>query len=89
MATSFLSSRLPMTGVVVIGNLGGALLAFAYFRFVDPTVNEGIAALGAVEIAYFVLGSGLLFAIGRALIARWMQPVTRRVASNTVPPRST
>lgn len=46
MAITLLPSRLPVTGVVIIGNLGGALLTFAYFRFVDPTVSEGISALG-------------------------------------------
>ncbi len=85
MATSSLPSRLPLTGVVIIGNLGGALLTFAYFRFVDPTLNEGISSLGTAEIAYFVLGFALLSAIVRALTARWMQPVTRRAASNPVP----
>jgi adenylate cyclase len=86
MAITSPPSRLPMTGIVIIGNLGGALLTFAYFRFVDPTVNEGISALGMAEIAYFVFGFGLLFVIARTLIARWMQPIARRPASNAVPP---
>ncbi len=85
MATSLPSSRWLLAGVLIIGNLGGALLTFAYFRFVDPTINEGISTLGTAEIAYFVLGFGVLFVIVRALIARWMQPVTRRAASNPVP----
>lgn len=68
--------RRALTGIVVAGNLGGALLTFAYFRFVDPTVNQGVAALGAAESVFFALSFGVLWTIWRAIAARWMQPVT-------------
>jgi len=76
-ANARLPPHLPLTGIVVAGNLGGALLTFAYFRFVDPSVNEGVAALGASDIVFFVLSFGLLWAVGRAMTRRWMRPLTR------------
>ena len=48
------SRRLVTT--MVPGNFGGALLTFAYFRFLDPTALEGSAPLGATEAAYFLGG---------------------------------
>lgn len=81
-ANARLPPHLPLTGIVVAGNLGGALLTFAYFRFVDPSVNEGVAALGASDIVFFVLSFGLLWAVGRAMTRRWMRPLTRRDAGS-------
>lgn len=76
MASFPLSTRRALAGIVVAGNLGGALLTFAYFRFVDPTVNQGVAELGAAESVFFALSFGVLWTIWRAIAARWMRPVT-------------
>lgn len=66
-----------MIATMLGGNLGGALLTFAYFRFLDPLALRGAAPLGAAEIAYFVAGFSLLSGIGRFVLARWTAPVMR------------
>ncbi len=57
------------------GNLGGALLTFAYFRFLDPLALYGVAPLGIYEALYFVVAFSLLFAVGRKVTARWAGPL--------------
>jgi len=71
------SNRLFVT--MLFGNLGGALLTFVYFRFLDPLALDGGGALGLNEIAFFVLGFSLLFVIGRTLAARWTSPIIRTI----------
>ena len=71
------SFRARMLGLTVLGNLGGALLTFLYFRDVDPTAVSGRGATTGAEIAYFVIAFGLLFAVGRHLSMRWLAPLTR------------
>ncbi len=67
------SRRLVTT--MVLGNFGGALLTFAYFRFLDPTALEGSAPLGATEAAYFLGGFLVLFFIGWVVAERWSRPL--------------
>jgi len=64
-----------MIVITLIGNLGGALLTFVYFRFVDPSALGGAAPLGVVEVAYFVVCFALLSLLARAVAARWLRPV--------------
>ena len=60
---------------MLAGNLGGALLTFFYFRFLDPLALAGVAPLGSSEVVFFVVAFSLLFGIGRAVTSRWMRPV--------------
>ena len=79
-----LTIRPWLQGLMVLGNLGGAVLTFLYFHYVDPTaVGGGVATTGA-EIAYFVIAFGLLSVIGRGLAKRWLAPLTR--AGTVLPP---
>ncbi len=79
-----LSSRVHLQTLMVLGNLGGAVLTFLYFHYVDPmAVSGGVATTGA-EIAYFVIAFGLLSVVGRRLAKRWLAPLTR--AGAVLPP---
>jgi class 3 adenylate cyclase len=78
------SFRTRMLGLTLLGNLGGALLTFLYFIYVDPRAVSGRAATTGAEIAYFVVASTLLFAVGRYLSMRWLAPLTR--AGGVLPP---
>ena len=60
----------------LLGNLGGALLTFVYFRFLDTAALDGVAPPGAIELGYFVVAFGLLSVLGRAAFVRWVLPVT-------------
>ncbi|HET7344120.1 MAG TPA: adenylate/guanylate cyclase domain-containing protein [Methylomirabilota bacterium] len=62
----------------VPANLVGALVTYAYFRFVD--YEGSMHATGPGEIAYFVVGFSLLIAIGYTIFTRWSRPLA------TVPP---
>ena len=73
-----LSFRAHLQTLMVLGNLGGAVLTFLYFHYVDPmAVSGGVATTGA-EIAYFVVAFGLLSVIGRRLAKRWLAPLRGR-----------
>jgi adenylate cyclase len=64
-----------MVLTTLAANLGGALLTFVYFRYLDPSALDGTAPVGAPELAYFVIAFALLFGIGRAIATRWSRPV--------------
>ncbi|HYN61217.1 MAG TPA: adenylate/guanylate cyclase domain-containing protein [Rubrivivax sp.] len=81
------SFRARMLGLTLLGNLGGALLTFLYFVYVDPRAVSGRVATTGAEIAYFVVASALLFAVGRHLSMRWLAPLTR--AGGVLPPGPT
>jgi len=72
-----------MTGLTVFGNLGGAILTFVYFRWVDPAALTAKAPVAAGELVYFVLGFALLFGAGRTLSALWLAPLKQ---AGPVPP---
>ena len=69
------SARQRLVRLLVLGNLGGAVLTFVYFHEVDP-IKSGVR-FGGAELAFFVLGFGLLSVVGRLASARWMRPVTQ------------
>ena len=69
------SLRRRLVRLVVLGNLGGAVLTFLYFREVDPIA--GGARLGAAELTFFVVGFSLLAVAGRVTSALWMRPVAQ------------
>ena len=66
---------------MLLGNLGGAVVTFAYFRFLDPSALEGVAPLGWREGLYFLLAFSALFLVGRMVAARWVGPVVRHVGA--------
>jgi adenylate cyclase len=57
------------------GNLGGALLTFAYFRFLDPAALNDGAPLHNTELGYFLGAFAVLFLMGRVAARRWTKPV--------------
>ena len=68
-------------GTLLAGNLGGALVTFAYFRFLDPSAMADVAPLGLSEALFFLLGFSALFLVGRAVSARWAGPLVRHVGA--------
>jgi len=76
-----LSFGARVVGVTVVGNLGGAVLAFLYFKFVDTTAVGRKLSVEPGELVYFVLGFGLLFALGRTLSGRWMAPLRQTTSA--------
>jgi class 3 adenylate cyclase len=56
-------------------NLVGALVTYAYFRFVDYDAFAGRGAPSLGELTYFVVGFGALIVLGIALGARWNRPL--------------
>ncbi len=59
------------------GNLGGALLTFAYFRFLDPAAMKDLAPMHGAALGYFLGIFALLFLMGRFAARRWTMPVMR------------
>ena len=70
-----ITNRLVAT--LFLGNLGGAAITFAYFRFMDPTALDTAAPLRAYEGLYFVFAFALLSLVGRIVSVRWASPVMR------------
>jgi adenylate cyclase len=56
-------------------NLLGAVVTFAYFRYVDPSAFTGTPRPGLGEILYFVVFLGALLALGYWLGDRWSRPL--------------
>ena len=69
------SIRQRLTWLLVLGNFGGAVLTFVYFREVDP-IAAGVE-IGGAELAFFALGFSLLSVVGRIASARWMRPINQ------------
>ena len=59
------------------GNLGGALLAFAYFRFLVPAATNHGVQPRTMDMGYFLAAFALLFVLGRIAARRWTTPVMR------------
>src|ERR1041384_5377618 len=81
------SIRQRLVLLMVLGNLGGAILTFVYFHEVDP-IAGGIE-IGAAELGFFAFGFSLLSVAARIASARWMRPI-RHVdgAARDRPPES-
>jgi adenylate cyclase len=60
---------------IVAGNLLGAILAFSYFRVVDPGVSSEGGGVGAWDIVISVALFGALVAVGYPLGRRWTTPL--------------
>src|SRR2546425_10217578 len=67
--------------VLVPANLLGALVAFAYFTFLDPMAPIATEASLRGSIAFFIVGFSVLTAIVYVSISRWsraLEPVEGR-----------
>ncbi len=62
---------------MLLGNLGGALLTFVYFRFLDPAAHEGANPPQLAEVFYFLGAFSLLLLTGRVVSRRWSRLVIR------------
>jgi adenylate cyclase len=72
-----LGFRTRLQCLLVLGNLGGAVLTFLYFHYVDPVAVSGGVPTTGVEIAYFVIAFGLLSFAARRIAKRWLAPLTQ------------
>jgi len=63
--------------VLMLGNLGGALLTFVHLRYLDPLALEGVAPLGWGEVFFFLIVFTALIALGRLVARRWTMSVVR------------
>ncbi len=68
-------SRLLM--VLLIGNLGGALLVALPLRYLDPFALEAVVPVGRWHIVFFVAAFSLLLVAGRITARRWAGPLVR------------
>jgi class 3 adenylate cyclase len=59
----------------VLGNLAGALLTTAYFRYADPSALSGGGPGASIEVAFFVVTFALLTGAGRLIAVRWLAPL--------------
>ena len=73
---AFRRGQFRFAHISVPANLLGALVTFAYFRFIDPGALTGSPGLG--EILYFVVFFGALVVVANWLGNRWMRPLRQR-----------
>jgi len=62
---------LPLVLGITLGNLGGALVTFSYFNFIDLRGHSEWSAMPGLITAYFILGFAVLGLVG-TLISRWI-----------------
>src|SRR5947209_15821544 len=67
------SIRQRLVALVLLGNLGGAVLSFIYFHEVDP-IAGGID-IGAAELAFFAACFSLLSVVAQFASSHWMRPI--------------
>jgi adenylate cyclase len=67
--------------LLILGNLGGALLTFVHLRFLDLFALEGVAPLGWLEALFFLIAFTALIALGRLVARRWTISVVRVTAA--------
>jgi adenylate cyclase len=72
--------------ITAVGNLLGAIVAFLYFRVVDPSTTGGSRA-GLPEIVYSIVIFAGLVVIGQRIGARWLAPLTRAGLGEPLSPR--
>jgi hypothetical protein len=66
-----------MPWILIVGNLVGALLTFAYFRVIDPGPAPAAQRVGSWELGYFAVGMGALLAVGTVWVHAWTKPLFR------------
>lgn len=69
----------PATPIIVgitVGNLGGALVVFSFFHFIAMTGHSDWAQMPWLVLGYFVLGFGVLAALGSVIGRRLTAPLS-------------
>jgi adenylate cyclase len=69
-----------LVAINLAANVVGAVLTFLYFRVVDYTPEAERVRVTAPELAFFVVGLGVLAGAGYALGSRWTRGLTRAAA---------
>ena len=67
--------RRQMMALITPVNLGGAVLTFVYFHWVDYTALENARMPSAGELLYFVVAFAALVTIGYRINVRWAAPL--------------
>ena len=68
-------ARRRTSGITLIGNFLGAVLAFLYFRVIDYSASQRDVPITRWELAYFVAGLALLGVLGSIFGFRWGRPL--------------
>jgi len=68
-------TRRRMMRVITPVNLGGAILAFVYFHWIDVRALENARMPTAGELVYFVVAFVLLVTVGYRINLRWARPL--------------
>ena len=64
-----------LRGTTIAGNLLGAILAFSYFRVVDPELASASGPVGVRDIAVSVAVFAALVGVGYPFGRRWLSPL--------------
>ncbi|MCP5261242.1 MAG: adenylate/guanylate cyclase domain-containing protein [Rhodoferax sp.] len=72
-----MSVRLRIFLVLLLGNLGGAMLVFVHLRFFDPFALDEVVAPGWGEVVFFVFAFSTLLLAGRSIARRYLATVVR------------
>jgi adenylate cyclase len=73
------SQPASMLRITVPANLLGALLTWAYFRFIDPAALTLARRPGPGELLYFIVFFGALVLVGYRIGTRWSRPLAAGV----------
>ena len=65
----------PIVWGILVGNLGGALVTFSYFNFIDLRGRSEWTGMPALITGYFVLGFALLAVAGNVIAQRITAPL--------------
>ena len=83
MATT-IPARTRLLVLSVLGNFGGAVLSYLYFREIDTAAASTTPPVGGFEIVFFFAVFGAIFMAGRLGSRAWARPLA--VAAGTPPP---
>jgi class 3 adenylate cyclase len=67
--------RSPVTSLITVANLVGAVVTFCYFTFIDLATREDATVGTAANVAFFVVGFAVILAVALWFAARWRAPV--------------
>jgi adenylate cyclase len=80
-------TRREMMRLITPVNLGGAILVFVYFHWVDYTALRNARMPTAGELVYFVVAFAALVAIGYRINVRWAAPLRETGADGALSER--
>lgn len=67
--------------LTLLGNFGGAVLSFLYFRQIDITASSVSPPVGPADLLVFVLGFTLLYGLLALASVRWRRPLEQLLAA--------